>query len=129
MRISDWSSDVCSSDLDRRYGRPHVGCAGAAHDLDGPGAAVPAPGTRLRHRLRAEHREMAATRRAADGLSPPSAGGLADRDRRAVRLPLTLLHGAAQRSGGRGQPDPLPLAAVNCLLRTLPARGDRKTVV
>src|SRR3546814_4413346 len=34
MRISDWSSDVCSSDLDDRH-REMVGCEGTAHDRAG----------------------------------------------------------------------------------------------
>src|SRR3546814_3495968 len=33
MRISDWSSDVCSSDLDLRREHQVGGCRGAAHDL------------------------------------------------------------------------------------------------
>src|SRR3546814_15962150 len=55
MRISDWSSDVCSSDLSRRFSRGRRGCAwrfrlvmdaprwgrnGQAHPSHGQGAAA-----------------------------------------------------------------------------------------
>ena len=52
-------------------------------------------------------------------VSPPAhsredpAAGLADRHCRPVRLPLLLLHRAAQRAGGGGQPDRLSVAAVH----------------
>src|SRR3546814_3002783 len=44
-RISDWSLDVCSSDLDYRYRKPEIGAA--ARDIDP-------------HRLRADQRVAAA---------------------------------------------------------------------
>src|SRR3546814_17586254 len=34
MRISDWSSDVCSSDLDRQHGRPGASLRGRAKKGD-----------------------------------------------------------------------------------------------
>src|SRR3546814_3598570 len=39
MRISDWSSDVCSSDLQRG-----IACSCAVASVDGGGAAMSAPG-------------------------------------------------------------------------------------
>src|SRR3546814_2384885 len=49
MRISDWSSDVCSSDLARKLHQRHQR---TAHDLAAPRSAIggPAPVQRLRHR-------------------------------------------------------------------------------
>src|SRR3546814_4966135 len=46
MRISDWSSDVCSSDLDRRgrSGTRHLRCRGSE-------ALCPAPGTEAAKRI------------------------------------------------------------------------------
>ena len=51
-------------------------------------------------------------------LPPPTAAedsvaGLGGRHCRPVRLPLLLLHRAAQRAGGRGQPDRLSVAAAD----------------
>src|SRR3546814_8580745 len=40
MRISDWSSDVCSSDLHRQCGRRGRGELGAFHGADPPGFFV-----------------------------------------------------------------------------------------
>src|SRR3546814_8677161 len=40
MRISDWSSDVCSSDLAPRSREAAGGCRHARHHLDGDAAAL-----------------------------------------------------------------------------------------
>src|SRR3546814_3719710 len=40
MRISDWSSDVCSSDLAPRSREAAGGCRHARHRLDGDAAAL-----------------------------------------------------------------------------------------
>src|SRR3546814_9949049 len=40
MRISDWSSDVCSSDLADGLGRVRLSCLGAGLDLIGQGGPV-----------------------------------------------------------------------------------------
>src|SRR3546814_1914634 len=57
MRISDWSSDVCSSDLARRH-LPHLGCRWPAHQQDRfGGASDPRPD---RHRGRLPERPLAA---------------------------------------------------------------------
>src|SRR3546814_6071385 len=72
MRISDWSSDVCSSDLRRGQAlrkAPDAPAPGAAHgpapgDPDGRGrrhrrgARPPRPGRDLRERTRSEERRV-----------------------------------------------------------------------
>src|SRR3546814_2918049 len=58
MRISDWSSDVCSSDLDRFVrAHPRIGAAQAFDDHAPQRAA--AVGLQRRRRLREQHRQQA----------------------------------------------------------------------
>src|SRR3546814_5685957 len=84
MRISDWSSDVCSSDLDRVNGgltaRQILAGAGAAADPPGFGAE----GERLpmRDSLRVELVEFGGF--AAQFRPPPAVGGAAVGHRRAI---------------------------------------------
>src|SRR3546814_19409640 len=67
MRISDWSSDVCSSDLrDRRHARSAVGRHRDGTAIPAVAAAVPADVARQPHR-RAPFRQRAAARLADDG--------------------------------------------------------------
>src|SRR3546814_8790433 len=80
MRISDWSSDVCSSDL-RRVGE----------ELHHPGAAG-------RRRRGDHHRGAGEERRAA-----PHAGGLPRASRAAVRL-LHAGHGDVRRGPSEEEP-------------------------
>src|SRR3546814_16492275 len=51
MRISDWSSDVCSSDLQRRIVRHHVGRGEALGEFlgDEAGGEVAGGEARMRH--------------------------------------------------------------------------------
>src|SRR3546814_2366486 len=76
MRISDWSSDVCSSDLDRPGHQPgRATCRRAADKPAGPlllGADARAPG-RSAHALRPGHHRLAAgprRLRSADPCTP-----------------------------------------------------------
>src|SRR3546814_7602921 len=97
MRISDWSSDVCSSDLNQRFERRlHqrvvVGLDRDPHHRLCPGRAqerAPAPGnTGLRRRQRGFH---------AVGLGRPGTVGTAHIDRRLRHL-LQPTQRLAQRS-------------------------------
>src|SRR3546814_18908881 len=90
MRISDWSSDVCSSDLDRI---DHLALA----DLGIVGAAIDAVDQKIVSVFmfvgEAAHHD------AADDRGRPRSGGIVDDalDRRAVQIPRSqfALHGAA----------------------------------
>src|SRR3546814_5068242 len=71
MRISDWSSDVCSSDLERITNDAQEGDPGKGHDLCRPGT-----------RKRARYPGVAVERVAANGAFRHLAGGgaLEERD-------------------------------------------------
>src|SRR3546814_1019472 len=63
MRISDWSSDVCSSDLVSRLGRPDLrapchGCPCRARRRGWCRAGAPPPGGTAGHRCRSEERRV-----------------------------------------------------------------------
>src|SRR3546814_9410727 len=63
MRISDWSSDVCSSDLPARSCRPGLGPGASAGLSDGANAAEKQPGHRGHLAVhRTEHRSRRGAR-------------------------------------------------------------------
>src|SRR3546814_4225277 len=84
MRISDWSSDVCSSDLVGRRAQPGQ----AAQPL-----LRTAGGSRVRRRAGRDQRAVRERRRRhAPGLAPPGATGMnASPVRNAMNTPLQLL--------------------------------------
>src|SRR3546814_20257624 len=78
MRISDWSSDVCSSDLERQRAQPAMVCelflrqaADLAHAFDGP-PAVQAAGIEVGVEL------VAQRPRVLQGTAPACLVGMAD---------------------------------------------------
>src|SRR3546814_15554332 len=100
MRISDWSSDVCSSDLDRRedflehrFGQPAgVGVVARAVIAVGDGEAVDtvqgamAEGVEnLTRAQRGEHRAVGEAATAADDAQPLQGGGLSSPARKSLR--------------------------------------------
>src|SRR3546814_10520838 len=84
MRISDWSSDVCSSDLVGRRAQPGQ----AAQPL-----LRTAGGSRVRRRAGRDQRAVRERRRRhAPGLAPPGAAGMnVSPVRNAMNTPLQLL--------------------------------------
>src|SRR3546814_13070720 len=70
MRISDWSSDVCSSDLNRAYGNVSVledAVLKALNGADGPGIFTPA---QLGQAARANAKKFGGKKAAARGEIP-----------------------------------------------------------
>src|SRR3546814_1651619 len=75
MRISDWSSDVCSSDLAARgrdFATRGSGGAAAASSPAAESAAAPAWAQRLRSEQNARHRRHMAMQTVRDGDRPGS---------------------------------------------------------
>src|SRR3546814_17466182 len=93
MRISDWSSDVCSSDLDGRHDRERS----AAGRAQASAAGIPAG----RHDQHPVHRGRRVQRARKDHRRPPA--GQVDRLRRACRRPRrTPQRRSAQANRTRG---------------------------
>src|SRR3546814_2708404 len=79
MRISDWSSDVCSSDLDKSAAQEHVGVARVA---DPEGQLVEWNERDVKHRRNGADRQRSVDDRDAERPQPGGSG----------RLPVAALH-------------------------------------
>src|SRR3546814_12365907 len=96
MRISDWSSDVCSSDLPRDVAAPGARGTGRGGSADRAARARPAPDARRRRLCVARRPAAAAVARS-------------DADRAADRGGVELLRIAGAGVGSRRLPPPAGL--------------------
>src|SRR3546814_9788435 len=91
MRISDWSSDVCSSDLSAALGRGCRAQAAAAEGAEADRVRQLPPGiTGARRRLPGQRTRLEAARGGCDGHVPAHGARRVDRDVRAVGRGYTM---------------------------------------
>src|SRR3546814_3758595 len=108
MRISDWSSDVCSSDLAKVAPPPHVAAAGMenlALDPAGPDADV------IIHPLLTQHLRKAFGRRdqrVAAAIEPAQPGDAERFEKGEVIIAEIGFEARVDRTGERNMPPPRP---------------------